>query len=215
MYRLRRVRRMWKPCTVTYSHLTSTVNPWALQLLAKRIDCIRLVDVGLHVVDDLRRRQLVVTRLAPPSRPQSTCTYAVPCRCSASRPVTDNHHRPQTSTYPLQLQDLVTSHTDTSRWLTPPNRQRATESPEATPRDPSTGKTSSHVGPLITTAWYHTHGETRPELVASVWQAKCDAVVGPNDRQVRQRGVSLPASGDARPRPLKPVCHPGRGPVRS
>jgi hypothetical protein len=149
--------------------------------------------------------------LAPPSRPQSTCTYSKPCRCSAPRPVTDDRHRPQTPTLQLQLQDLVTSHTAITRSLMPPNRRRATKNPKATPRDPSTGKTASHVGTLITTAWYHTHGEIRPELVASVWQAKCGAVVGPNGRHVRQRGVSLPASGDARPRPLKPVCHPGRG----
>jgi hypothetical protein len=152
-----------------------------------------------------------VTRLAPPSRAQSTCTYAMPWRCSASRPAPNNHHCPQISTLRLQLQDLVTSHTDTPRSLTPQNRRRATKNPTATRCDPSTGKTASRVGPLITTAWYNTRGESRPEQVASIWQAKSDAVVRPNDRHVRQRNVSLPASGDARTRPLMPVCHPGRG----
>src|SRR4051812_25195390 len=93
--------------------------------------------------------------LTPPSRPRFTCTYAMPCRCSAPRPVTDDRDRPQTLTLQLQPQELVISHTDTTRSLMSPNRRRATKNPKATPCDPSTGKTASHVGRLITKAWYH------------------------------------------------------------
>ena len=146
-----------------------------------------------------------VGRLPPPSRSQSACTYAMPCRPIVSRSATRNPHRPQTPNPSAQLQDLLTSDTDTPRSLMPPIPPRATNNPKATPHDPLTGKTARRVVPLLTTTWYHSHGGTSPELPGK--QNRTVSLGGITD-MFDSAMLAFPRAGDARPTPSKPVLPP-------
>jgi hypothetical protein len=70
---------------VTKSLLRSTTNAWALDLLAKRVDRIRLSTFGPHVVDDHCRRQLlgVLSCTTVTVTIHMHVRYAMPMHCRA------------------------------------------------------------------------------------------------------------------------------------